>query len=204
MGPERDPEVLAIPGLAALVPHCSMIALDLTRRSNEDLQARAMPAFQRLALWALRDARDPPRLLANFDAWSPLMAESGRTRSGRDALAVLFEDMFQVLDPVYWDELRAKIHALGPRAEEATMTIAEMFEERGRITTLRDTLRKLLLLKFQSLDEASEACMRAATPEAIDRYLQRLLTADSLAAVFEDDQPGDRVGLAPRDQGSVK
>jgi hypothetical protein len=28
--------------------------------------------------------------------------------------------------------------------------------------------------------------LKAATPEAIDRYLQRLLTADSLAAVFDD------------------
>ncbi|HSK01549.1 MAG TPA: Rpn family recombination-promoting nuclease/putative transposase [Kofleriaceae bacterium] len=216
-----DPDVLAIPGLAALVPRFSMLALDLTRRSNEDLQARAMPAFQRLALWALRDARDPPRLFASFDAWSPLMAEAGRTRSGRDALTVLFEYMFQVLDPVYWDELRAKIHALGPTAEEATMTIAEMFEERGRakgreegrregrqeamtiaemfeergrtkgreegrVDTLRATLRQLLLLKFQSLDEATEARVQAAPPEALDRYLQRLLTADSIAAVFED------------------
>jgi hypothetical protein len=28
--------------------------------------------------------------------------------------------------------------------------------------------------------------LQTAAPEAIDRYLERLLTADSLAAVFED------------------
>jgi hypothetical protein len=28
--------------------------------------------------------------------------------------------------------------------------------------------------------------LQAATPEAIDRYFQRVLTADSLAAVLED------------------
>ncbi len=197
-----DPDLMAIPELAALVPRCSMVALDLTHLSNEDLQARALPPFQKLALWALRDARDPPSLLANFDVWRPVMAEAGRTRSGSDALAVLFEYMFQVLDPLYWDQLLAKIRTLSRRAEETTMTIAEMFEERGRargreegrakgreegrIEALRATLRKLLLLKFQTLDETSEARVQAATPEEIDRYFQRLLTAGSLAAVFED------------------
>ena len=51
----------------------------------------------------------------------------------------------------------------------------------GRIATLRS----LLIFKFQTLDAAAEARLQAATPEAIDRYLRRLLSADSLAAVFE-------------------
>jgi hypothetical protein len=181
-----DPEVMAIPGLAALVPRCSMVTLDLTPLTNAELQARSLAPFQKLALWALRDARDPKRLLASFDAWRPTLADAGRTRSGRDALSVLIEYLVEVLDPVYWDELRAKLYSLDPSSEEATMTIADMFREEGRITTLRATLRSLLLFKFQALDAASEARVQAAAPEAIDRYLQRLLTADSLAAVFED------------------
>jgi flagellar biosynthesis/type III secretory pathway protein FliH len=54
--------------------------------------------------------------------------------------------------------------------------------EKGRIATLRS----LLVFKFQTVGAAYEARLQAATPEAIDRYLQRLLTADSLAKVFED------------------
>lgn len=180
-----DPAVMAIPGVTPLVPRCSMLALDLTQQSNEDLQARSLPAFQRLALWLLRDGRDPDRLLANFEAWRPAMAEAGRTRAGLDALAVLIEYMFQVVDPVYLDDLHAKIRTLGCSSEEATMTIAEMYEERGRAKGLIETLRSLLIFKFQTLDSASEARLQAATPEAIDRYFQRLLTADTLAAVFE-------------------
>jgi len=73
----------------------------------------------------------------------------------------LFEYLFQALDPVYWDELHAKIRALGPSAEVTTMTIAEMFEERGRVKGLeeglirgreegrRASLRGLLIFKFQ-------------------------------------------------------
>ena len=53
---------------------------------------------------------------------------------------------------------------------------------RGRL----DTLRRQLAFKFQALDAVSEARLQAATPEMVDRYLQRVLVADSLAAVFED------------------
>lgn len=153
--------------------------------SNDELQARSLPAFQKLALWALRDARDPPRLFASFDFWGATMAEAGRTRSGQEALSVLFEYMFQVLDRVHWSELHARIRSLESLTEETTMTIAEMFREEGREQGRVATLRKLLVLKFQALDAASEARLQAATPEEVDRYLDRLLTADSLSAVFD-------------------
>jgi hypothetical protein len=63
------------------------------------------------------------------------------------------------------------------------MTIAEQLHEEGRTAALRD----LLAFKFgsQAVDRY-EATLRAATPDAIDRYLPRVLTADSLVAVFED------------------
>jgi hypothetical protein len=48
------------------------------------------------------------------------------------------------------------------------------------------TLHSLLALKFQTVGHEYEACLQAATPDVIDRYLRRLLTADSLAAVFVD------------------
>jgi len=38
----------------------------------------------------------------------------------------------------------------------------------------------------QALDATYEAHLQAATPAAVDHYLQRVRVADSLAAVFED------------------
>jgi flagellar biosynthesis/type III secretory pathway protein FliH len=82
------------------------------------------------------------------------------------------------------------------------MTIAEQLHKQGRKKGLEQgikrglkkgreegriaTLRSLLIFKFQTLGAEYEARLQAATPEAIDRYLQRLLTADSLAKVFKD------------------
>jgi hypothetical protein len=113
-----DPAVMALAGLAALVPRCSMIVEDLMQLSNADLAARALGAFQKLALWLLRDARDSARLLDSFDAWIPAMLELERSRSGRDSLGVLITYMFQVIDPVNEEELHAKIRQLGPAARK--------------------------------------------------------------------------------------
>ena len=72
------------------------------------------------------------------------------------------------------------------------MTIAEQLIEEGREEGRKEgriaTLRRQLICKFklQTLDPAHEACLQAATPEAFDRYLERVLIADSLAAVFAD------------------
>jgi hypothetical protein len=185
-----DPDVMAVSGLAELVPRFSLIVEDLMQLSNADLAARLLAAFPKLALWLLRDARDPAGLLASFDAWIPAMLELGRTRAGLARLAVLITYMLRVIDPVNQEELRAKIRALGPRIEEVAMNIAEHLHEEGRKKGREEgriaTLRSLLVFKFQTLGAEDEARLQAATPEAIDRYLQRLLTADALAAVFED------------------
>jgi flagellar biosynthesis/type III secretory pathway protein FliH len=186
-----DRDVLAIAGVAPLVPRCEMIVEDLARRSNDELKARALAAVPKVALWLLRDARDPVRLLSNFDVWRSAMIQAGQSRSG---IAMLITYMFRVVDPLYQDELRAKLYELGSGSEEATMTIAEYLEEQGWKKGIKqgikeghiEALRSLLLYKFKTLDEGYEARLQAATMEAVDRYLQRVLTADSLAAVFED------------------
>ena len=68
------------------------------------------------------------------------------------------------------------------------MTIAEQLIEEGRAEGPIINLRRLLVFKFKlpALDPAYEALLQAATPEVLDRYLERVLTADSLAAVFAD------------------
>jgi len=47
-------------------------------------------------------------------------------------------------------------------------------------------LRKLLVLKFGPIDTESAAHLQAATRESLDRYLERVLTATTLAAVFAE------------------
>jgi flagellar biosynthesis/type III secretory pathway protein FliH len=72
------------------------------------------------------------------------------------------------------------LHAEG-RAKGHTEGVAEGVAK-GRL----DTLHRLLVLKFGALDAASEARLQAASNVEIDRYLERLLDVDSLAAVLTD------------------
>lgn len=115
------------------------------------------------------------------------MIQAGQSRSG---IALLITYMFRVVDPMYLDELRAKLYELGSSSEESAMTIADYLEEQGWKKGIKEghaaALRSQLLYKFKTLDEGYEARLKAATMEALDRYLQRVLTVDSLAAVFED------------------
>jgi putative YhgA-like transposase len=187
-----DPRVRVIPGLAATIPQSPLIIDDLAHLSNEDLRARSLGAFQKLALWLLRDARSARRLLDSFDTWIETFAEAERTPAGIDATTTLLTYMFRVIDPVHHDQLRAKIKKLGRHAEEIAMTIAEQWYEegiaKGREEGRIAALRSQLTAKFGSLalDAAYEARLQAATSAAVDRYLRRVLVADSLAAVFED------------------
>ena len=99
---------------------------------------------------------------------------------------MLIEYMLQVVDRVNRDALRAKLHTLGSSSKEFAMTIAEEIYEEGRAEGRIQTLRSLLVFKFQTLDAACDARLQTASSEVIDLYFRRLLTADSLAAVFED------------------
>jgi hypothetical protein len=194
------PSVRVIPDLAASIPGSSLIIDDLVHRSNDDLQARSVGAFQKLALWLLRDARAPQRLLDSFDTWIATFGEAERGPAGADATSTLLTYMFRVIDPVHHDQLRAKIRKLGRNAEETAMTIAEQWLEEGIVKGREEgivkgreegriaALRSLLSEKFgpQALEARYDARLQAATPVAVDRYLRRVLFADSLAAVFED------------------
>ena len=76
------------------------------------------------------------------------------------------------------------------------MTIAEQLHEEGFAEGRAEgreegrviALRAVLVARFgsQALEATWDARLRVATAEAIDRYLQRVVVAESLAAVFED------------------
>jgi hypothetical protein len=74
------------------------------------------------------------------------------------------------------------------------MSIADAIHEEGRVVGLAQgrlvAPRSQLIFKFklQTLDERYEARLKTATPDAIDRYWQRVLVADSLAAGSKPDR----------------
>ena len=72
--------------------------------------------------------------------------------------------------------------------EEAFVQGREPGREGAREVGRIAALRVMLVSRFgsQALDATCDARLQAATAAVIDRYLQRVAVADSLAAVFEE------------------
>jgi predicted transposase/invertase (TIGR01784 family) len=186
-----DPHPSEIPGLELLVPRFSLLIEDLAHLSNEDLKARALAAFPKLVLWALRDARDADRLLDNLVYWGAAFREASLTASGIRSLASLLRYLALVTPHSQLQAFRGKLRAaLAPKAEELAMTIAEQLRAEGRIEGRAegraDVLRRQLAIKFGAVDVEHEARIRAATPDQLDRFLDRVLITDTLTAVFAE------------------
>lgn len=87
----------------------------------------------------------------------------------------------------------------GPEAEEVAMTAAQRLIDEGRAAGRQEgrqegraegqrlTLERLLRLKFGPLPEDAERHLAAADAAALTRYTERVLTADTLAAVLDPD-----------------
>jgi hypothetical protein len=181
-----DPNVFSIPGLAELVPRFSLVVDDLTDQSNANLRAWTLAAFPMLALWALRDGRYADRFRESCGDWVTAFVEAWRAPHGVEALTQLMRYFALVTDPLPFQAFRAKIREQIPGAEEITMTFAEQMRREGRAQERAEILRRLLVLKFGSIDAVHDTRITAATSDLLDRYLERVLTATTLGGVFAE------------------
>ncbi|KIG17165.1 Transposase [Enhygromyxa salina] len=179
-----EPPPNAIPGLAKFVPHLTMHVEDLSSRSNVELRSFSLAAFPMLALWLLRDARTPGALFDNFGHWADAFAATLQAPSGAESYLQLLSYVFWVCNREHYDRFRENIQAQLPQAKDTVMKIAEMLIEQGRNEGRNELLEKLLALKFGPLPPTYKARLASATLEQLDLYATRVLTADSLEAVF--------------------
>jgi Putative transposase, YhgA-like len=174
--------------LEALRPHVPTFAFvldDLSAARDDDLRARAMSALGRVALWCLKRARGGGDLSGDLARWGELLAEIVEAPNGVAALAAVLSYLLEVSQTPR-ERLRALARTLGPRAEEAYMTGAQLLRaegrEQGRVEGEAKALLKQLSLRFGPVSQEVEARVRSA-PEA---ELERWLTATALADVFAE------------------
>jgi uncharacterized protein YnzC (UPF0291/DUF896 family) len=103
-------------------------------------------------------------------------------------LAQLVRYVWLVTDELHYEQFRAKINELAPQAEQTVMTIAEELRQQGLQQGLRrgqqQVLLKLLRLKFGDVRDEDVARIEQADDASLERSLERVLTADSVAAVL--------------------
>jgi predicted transposase/invertase (TIGR01784 family) len=182
-----SPAPATIEGVEKLVPGFEILVEDLAHLSNQQLQERALEAFPKLVLWALRDARDAERLEHNLDCWAATFAEALTAPSGIEAVSQIFRYIAFVCEGLHFDDFRAKLRERLPETERPTMTMAEELMQRGRAQGQVTLLVKQLTRKFGDLPAEYRARLEAATSDLLERYAERLLGEGTLAAVFADD-----------------
>jgi hypothetical protein len=176
-----DRELVQQAGLTELVPRLSFVLDDLSQVSDEALEKRALGLLPLLTLWALRDARNRVRLESAVGHWVPLIAQLLDLPRGQEALWTLFRYIAAVADDTAAQALSQALEATKPQVKGTLMTLAEKWLAEGKAEGKAETLRKLLTLKFGELPEPALARLTAASEAELDRWIERVLNAPTLA-----------------------
>lgn len=184
-----DRQLIETAGLSELIPRLSFVLDDLSRVTDDELEQRALGLLPTLTLWALRDARSPTRLSRSIERWLHAMADLIAAPNGREAFWTIFRYITLVADDSVATVLDKAIQAAQPDVKDTLMTLAQMWmaegEARGRAEGKADVLRKLLILKFGELQRDTELRLSTAREEELDRWIGRVLAADTLDAVID-------------------
>ncbi len=197
-----------MPELGAVVPNFEMIIDDLVRVDDEALLARPLEAFPKVALWVLRDARSIEALFERLGAWhSEIQQLVAPSRDFEDFESVM-RYILRVSKNVSFETIRGKFIEVIPEVEAAMASPAEELiqegiekgerrglkkgEERGlkkgrqegRQEANRTMLARLLQLRFGVLGPKVEARISEGSPEKLEGWLDRVITAETLDGVF--------------------
>ncbi len=155
-----------------------------------ELKARGLPAFATLAIWALRSAFDRGFVSTAADL-SGLFDQVAAADDAAQALASLIGYIGFISRP--GEDLLAQVRThLSPRVREEVMELEEMLGRKrqeeghalGRQEGRVELLTKLLRLKFGALDAETERRVQGGDEVELDRWAERVLTAERLADVF--------------------
>lgn len=156
---------------------------DLTRLSEEDLRARAMTTFAKVALVCLQRARDTDDMTHELERWWDSLREVYHASNGLEAIRAIVSYILHstATAPERLDEL---VNALGTSPEEKKdMTGAEMLMARGKADGI------LVVLAARNLtvsDVERERIMTCKESERLDQWLKRAVTASATSELFAD------------------
>lgn len=175
--------------LSPLQPNLHFLLDDLAAASETELRERSGTLMHRLTMLLLQFVRpakdrDPVALVRR---WRELMVALWRHPGGRASMYALFSYLASQLEaaPPQLAAAGAQIHA---DARTMGKTIADQLLEQGYRKGLDSGRIEMLLrqvcARFGSVPADVEQRLRAAAPEQIDVYAERILTAASPADLF--------------------
>lgn len=141
----------------------------------------------RVTLLLLKIAAGNSRLADDLRQWADdLRAVLDRPGGVEEFVALL--RYIEIVGEAPTDELHNLVAQLGPEAEEAYVTTAEMLraegEARGEARGRAEALVQLLTLKYGPLPRAAFDAVHAASTDQLATWTARVLTADTLDEIL--------------------
>ncbi len=198
---DLPPSLLAVVGRH--LPAFEIVLDDISLADDTALRSRTMTALGRVTLFSLARSRSSEDFVAELSRWSDALAEILDAPSGVAALRTLVSYAL-VTTETHPEQLRRLATQLGPKAEEAFMTGADILRaegfqrgieqgiekgiergiEKGRLEGSVELLLGLLAARFGELPEGVVRRVRGATAEDIERWARRVLTEATLDGVL--------------------
>jgi len=186
---DLDPDVTD--AVREYLPRFGFILDDLARLDERALRARPLTAPVRVTLLLLKIAAGNPGLADDLERWTDdLRAVLDRPGGVEQFVALL--RYIELVGEAPADDLHRLVATLGPEAEEAYVTTAEMLRAEGRAEGVArgraegvargraGALVQLLILKFGPLPQAVLDTVQAASTGQLETWTARVLTADTL------------------------
>jgi hypothetical protein len=181
-------------GIAEYVPRFTMLHLDLSIASNAELRSIGSDPFAIATLWALRDARTPGALLAQFDEFTDVLRAMVAEPNGRDDSHTWLRYILIVAPGITAETLIDTVHQHAPELEESTVTAADLLRKEGRAQGLEqgrrrgqvETLASLLTQRFGPIPAPHRERLAEANTDQLRELVGHVLTASSLDELFAD------------------
>lgn len=193
------PDPASLGSIAAYVPQLELLLDDLHRESDEALASRRMTPLGRMALLLLKHARGAQNLAeALAYRWGSLLQGVLWSAHGQEDTRLLMRYILVVNEGVRAEDLqRLLAEHVDPEAGEAAMTEGERLIERGMQQGLqqgmqqgleegrRELLQRQLQRRFGELSPEAVERLKKASASELDRWAERVLTAERLEDVFD-------------------
>jgi len=179
-----DSDLLGRAGVRELVPRLGFAVDDLSHLTDDELATRAL-RLMTLTMGAIRDAPSSGRAGRGVLHWVRAMERLVGAPNRIEALQTLSHCIALVANDSVASTVAHATPDANPELKNALTTFAEKLTAESEAKGEGKALRKILTLKFGELDQAALARLDAAKPGDMDRWLGRVLTADTIETVLE-------------------
>jgi predicted transposase YdaD len=176
------------------LPRFEFLLDDLTRAGEDQLLARELPPAALVTLLLLKTARGNPQITADLRRWAGHLRAVLDQPGGGEAFTMLLTYIELVSDAPA-GELRDLAASLGPDAEEAYVTTAEMLraegEARGEARGKARGKAEDILVVFEQRgidvdDKSRELVESCADLDTLNNWFRRAFKVDKASDLFEE------------------